>query len=163
MIDEIRAFDPDFEIVVVDDGSHGRRPRPPPRRRGARRPAAVQPRHRRRRADRLPLRVRERASSSRCASTATASTTRPSSACSSAPVLADEADIVVGSRFAGGGGYRSSRSRRLGIRSSRGTVSLLRRPAGDRPDVGLPGAEPPRDRALRRRLPARLPRGRGGA
>jgi len=34
-----------------------------------------------------------------------------------APVLADEADIAVGSRFVGeGDGYRSSRSRRVGIR-----------------------------------------------
>jgi len=34
-----------------------------------------------------------------------------------APVLADEADIAVGSRFVGeGAGYRSSRSRRVGIR-----------------------------------------------
>ena len=32
------------------------------------------------------------------------------------PVLAGEADIVVGSRFAGSEGYRSSRSRRVGIR-----------------------------------------------
>src|SRR6266536_1814629 len=33
-----------------------------------------------------------------------------------APVLAGEADIVVGSRFAGGEGYRSSATRRVGIR-----------------------------------------------
>ena len=33
-----------------------------------------------------------------------------------APVLAGEADIAVGSRFAGGEGYRSSASRRIGIR-----------------------------------------------
>ena len=49
--------------------------------RGARRargPAAVQPRHRRRRADRLPLRVGERLRARRPLSTATASTTRPS-------------------------------------------------------------------------------------
>ena len=38
-----------------------------------------------------------------------------------------------------------------------------RRPAGDRSDVGLPALQPPRDRAVRGRLPARLPRGRGGA
>ncbi len=42
-----------------------------------------------------------------------------------APVLAGEADIVVGSRFAGSGGYRSSRSRRLGITILARTVSLL--------------------------------------
>jgi glycosyltransferase involved in cell wall biosynthesis len=42
-----------------------------------------------------------------------------------APVLAGEADIAVGSRFAGGPGYRASRSRRLGIRILAWTVSRL--------------------------------------
>ena len=41
------------------------------------------------------------------------------------PVLAGEADIVVGSRFAGSGGYRSSRSRRAGIRLLAWVVSAL--------------------------------------
>jgi glycosyltransferase involved in cell wall biosynthesis len=41
------------------------------------------------------------------------------------PVLAGEADICVGSRFAGADGYRSSRSRRIGIRILAQTVSLL--------------------------------------
>ena len=38
-----------------------------------------------------------------------------------------------------------------------------RRPARERPDLGLPALQPARDRAVRPRLPARLPRGRGGA
>jgi len=42
-----------------------------------------------------------------------------------APVLDDEADIVVGSRFAGSEGYRSSRSRRVGIRLLSWVVSAL--------------------------------------
>jgi glycosyltransferase involved in cell wall biosynthesis len=42
-----------------------------------------------------------------------------------APVLAGEADIAIGSRFAGAGGYRSSRPRRAGIRILAWTVSLL--------------------------------------
>ena len=42
-----------------------------------------------------------------------------------APVVAGEADIVVGSRFVGGEGYRSSRSRRAGIRILAWVVSLL--------------------------------------
>jgi hypothetical protein len=42
-----------------------------------------------------------------------------------APVLAGEADICVGSRFAGEEGYRSSASRRIGIRILARTVSLL--------------------------------------
>ena len=41
------------------------------------------------------------------------------------PVLAGAADIVVGSRFAGSGGYRSSRSRRAGIRLLAWVVSAL--------------------------------------
>ncbi len=41
------------------------------------------------------------------------------------PVLSGEADIVVGSRFAGIDGYRSSRSRRLGIRLLAWVVSAL--------------------------------------
>jgi glycosyltransferase involved in cell wall biosynthesis len=42
------------------------------------------------------------------------------------PVLRGEADIVVGSRFAAGeGGYQSSRSRRIGIRILAGVVSRI--------------------------------------
>src|SRR5206468_4645710 len=41
------------------------------------------------------------------------------------PVLAGEADIAVGSRFTGAAGYRSSRSRRIGIRVLAWTVSAL--------------------------------------
>jgi glycosyltransferase involved in cell wall biosynthesis len=43
------------------------------------------------------------------------------------PVLRGDADIVVGSRFAGeaGDGYRSSRSRRIGIRLLAGIVSRI--------------------------------------
>jgi glycosyltransferase involved in cell wall biosynthesis len=41
------------------------------------------------------------------------------------PVLAGEADIAVGSRFVGSDGYRSSLSRRLGIRILAWTVSAL--------------------------------------
>lgn len=41
------------------------------------------------------------------------------------PVLAGEADMAVGSRFAGGGGYRAPLSRRLGIEIFAWTVSLL--------------------------------------
>jgi glycosyltransferase involved in cell wall biosynthesis len=41
------------------------------------------------------------------------------------PVLAGHTDICVGSRFVGAEGYRSSRSRRIGIRILARTVSLL--------------------------------------
>jgi glycosyltransferase involved in cell wall biosynthesis len=42
-----------------------------------------------------------------------------------APVLAGDTDICVGSRFAGAGAFRSTRSRRIGIRILAACVSLL--------------------------------------
>jgi glycosyltransferase involved in cell wall biosynthesis len=42
-----------------------------------------------------------------------------------APVLANEADLCVGSRFAGPGGYRSSFTRRLGIKLFASVVSAV--------------------------------------
>jgi glycosyltransferase involved in cell wall biosynthesis len=44
-----------------------------------------------------------------------------------APVLAGDADIVVGSRFTGAEGYRSSAVRRIGIRLLASVVSLIAR------------------------------------
>lgn len=44
-----------------------------------------------------------------------------------APVLAGEADIAIGSRFAGGDGYRSSATRRIGIRVLAAVVSAIAR------------------------------------
>jgi glycosyltransferase involved in cell wall biosynthesis len=44
-----------------------------------------------------------------------------------APVLAGEADIVVGSRFAGDAGYQSSATRRIGIRLLAVVVSAIAR------------------------------------
>ncbi|MGZ4256150.1 MAG: glycosyltransferase family 2 protein [Gaiellaceae bacterium] len=42
-----------------------------------------------------------------------------------APLLEDRADMVVGTRFAAGGGYRGTRLRRVGIRIFAGVVSIL--------------------------------------
>jgi glycosyltransferase involved in cell wall biosynthesis len=42
-----------------------------------------------------------------------------------APVLAGEADLCVGSRFAGGSGYQSSFARRVGIRLFAAVVSMV--------------------------------------
>src|SRR5207247_5023999 len=55
------------------------------------------------------------------------------------PVLRDEADIAVGSRYLGlgGEGYRSTASRRLGIRILARTVSLLTRQRITDPTSGL--------------------------
>ena len=78
-----------------------------------------------------------RATSSRCASTATASTTRRSSASWSRPVLAGEADIAVGSRFLGNGGYRSSAARRVGIRILAWVVSTIARQKVTDPTSGF--------------------------
>src|SRR5205807_1248320 len=53
------------------------------------------------------------------------------------PLLAGEADIVVGSRFARGGGYRSSRPRRLGIGILAWAVSALVRQRVTDPTSGF--------------------------
>ena len=162
VIDELRAFDPELDVVVVDDGSRRR-----DRRRARASTARTSSRCRSTSASAAPSRpasaTRPRtATTSRSASTATASTIRPSSRALLGPVLAGEADICVGSRFAGADGYRSSAARRVGIRILARTVSLADRPARHRHDQRVPGAEPQGDRAVRRRLPARLPGGRGG-
>ena len=57
-----------------------------------------------------------------------------------APVLADEADIAVGSRFIGGAGYRSSRPRRVGIRLLAWIVSALTRQRITDPTSGFQAA-----------------------
>ena len=56
------------------------------------------------------------------------------------PVLADETDIAVGSRFIGGDGYRSSRSRRIGIRLLAWIVSALTRQKITDPTSGFQAA-----------------------
>jgi glycosyltransferase involved in cell wall biosynthesis len=56
------------------------------------------------------------------------------------PVLADEADVAVGSRFIGGEGYRSSRSRRAGIRLLAWIVSALTRQRITDPTSGFQAA-----------------------
>ena len=128
--------------------------------RRARRPAALQPRHRRGDADRLPVRASSTASTRRFRSTATGSTIPPS--CRSGSCRSrGQADIVVGSRFAGERSYRAPIFRRIGHRALRADRLAHRAPASHRHDLRLPRHEPARDRALRGRLPARLPRGRG--
>jgi len=56
------------------------------------------------------------------------------------PVLADEADVAVGSRFIGVDGYRSSRSRRTGIRLLAWIVSGLTRQRITDPTSGFQAA-----------------------
>jgi glycosyltransferase involved in cell wall biosynthesis len=54
-----------------------------------------------------------------------------------APVLAGEADIVVGSRFVGASGYRSSATRRIGIRVLASVVSAIARQKVTDPTSGF--------------------------
>jgi glycosyltransferase involved in cell wall biosynthesis len=124
VIDEIRAFDPEMAIVVVDDGSRDRTAAVAAGR-GAhvlRLPfnlgigGAVQTgfRYAHENGFELVLRVDGDGQHD------------PSEAAALAePVLVGDADVAVGSRFAGADGYRSSRSRRVGIRILAWTVSTL--------------------------------------
>ena len=76
----------------------------------------------------------------------------------------DRVDMICGSRFAHRRPATSAPiSRRTGIHLFAFLLSRLAAPAGDRSDVRLPALQPPCDHAVRARLPARLPRGRGGA
>ena len=59
-----------------------------------------------------------------------------------APVVAGDADIAIGSRFVASGGYRSSATRRVGIRLLGADRLGDRPPARHRCDVRLPGAQP---------------------
>ena len=124
VIDEIRAFDPELEIVVVDDGSTDRTSAVAEAR-GAhvlRLPfnigigGAVQTgfRYAFERGFQLAVRIDGDGQHDPAQLAALIE-----------PVLAGRADIAVGSRFGGERGYRSSRSRRLGITILAGTVSAL--------------------------------------
>ena len=60
VVEELRAFDPELDVVVIDDGSEDVTARARGRRRRRRRQPPLQPRHRRRRPDRLQVRARAR-------------------------------------------------------------------------------------------------------
>ena len=125
VIDEIRAFDPSLDVVVVDDGSYDRTAEVA-QQHGAtvvRLPfnlgigGAVQTGFRFAFEHGYDLAVRLDGDGQHDPSQLDRIL---------APVVAGEADIAVGSRFAGeGDGYRSSRSRRVGIRLLAWVVSRI--------------------------------------
>jgi glycosyltransferase involved in cell wall biosynthesis len=124
VIEEIRAFDPDFDIVVIDDGSIdatsaaaaglGAHVVRLPFNLGI--GGAVQTGFRYAFENGFAIAVRVDGDGQHDPAQLGVLL---------APVLADEADIVVGSRFATDGGYRSSRSRRLGITLLARTLSAI--------------------------------------
>jgi hypothetical protein len=124
VIDEIRAADPEIEIVVIDDGSRDRTAEAA-RAKGARVlelpfnlgiGGAVQTgyRYAHEHGFDLALRVDGDGQHDPAQFLVLAG-----------PVLSGHADIAVGSRFIGRKGYRSSRSRRFAIRILSWTVTLL--------------------------------------
>ena len=132
------------------------------RRRRARPAPAVQPGHRRRSANGLPLRVRERLRPGRSRRRRRAA--RPVAARRGRRARPSRRDRHRGRLAvprAEAEGYRSSATRRVGIRTPRACRVASDAPADHRSDVGIPGTEPEGDHALRRGLPARLSRGRG--
>jgi glycosyltransferase involved in cell wall biosynthesis len=139
VLDELRAFDPGLEVVVVDDGSTDRTA-DTARARGAhvvRLPfnlgigGAVQTGFRYAWEHGFEIAVRVDGDGQH--------DPRELGAVLE-PVLADEADIAVGSRFSGRNGYRSSRSRRIGIRLLAWCVSALTRQRITDPTSGFQAA-----------------------
>lgn len=124
VIEEIRAIDPGFEILVIDDGSMDRTAAEAERAGAivARLPynigigGAVQTGYQYARDNGFQVAVQIDGDGQHDPSELPKIM---------GPLLSDEADIVVGSRFAGAGAYRASVPRRFGIRIFRHFVSAF--------------------------------------
>ena len=136
VLEELRAFDPDLDVVVVSDGSTDRTAEVA-RAGGAHVlelpfnlgiGGAVQTAFRFAWEEGYELAVRVDGDGQHDATQLGAVV---------APVLAGEADIVVGSRFVGSGGYRSSAARRVGIRILAWVVSTIARQKVTDPTSGF--------------------------
>ena len=151
--------------MVIDDGSTDDTAARARARRRAGGPSPVQPRDRRRRAVGLPVRARARLRHRRAGRRRRPA--RPALPARAAAPPAHAPRARHGHRLA----LPRRRRRRLpllGAAPDRHPHLLRdpvddRRPARHRSDVGPADDRPPRHRAVRPRLPARLPRGRGGA
>jgi glycosyltransferase involved in cell wall biosynthesis len=136
VIGEVRAFDPGFEVVVVDDGSsdrtsavaaeHGARVLTLPFNLGI--GGSVQTAFRYAHENGFELAIRLDGDGQHDASQLPALI---------APVLDGTADIAVGSRYLGDGGYRQSAHRALGNRILAGAASLVARQKVTDPSSGF--------------------------